>query len=982
MATASTLGLLCPVPGVVHHAGRKHRFRQNKFTSLRTTVQPANVAYLPPYVMPLLRLRPVRCVAGSGTDTSESTISTSIDVTASFQEVFQEKTVRQIREEMIRPLRTALNESIARQTKATGVREALEAEVCALFERVINAEGSDVNVEEVAAAAMQAVESALKDEVEAAAVVAATQAAMDKTLAELQALSGDIEIVEAEVILAEAPITPAEPLAAMVNGNGSTTVSVSSTVDETSMAGPAVDMPKPAAAETVQLLESLTVSQALKTVDGAPLTVRLVETTGLTTTGAALPKTGATSSDSKAKRIASQQKKAKAMIVGGLVLASAVAGYAFLQSSIGQSFIVAVSDFAAGIMERIGVSFGPIHVGEAERGLLETIWLLLTSIVCVPAVCKLIPGGSPVLGYLIGGALVGPHALNIISDVHQVQHLAELGVVFLLFNIGLELSLDRLQSMAKYVFGMGAAQVVLTLLGVAAFAVTLAHLSGSSAIILGGALAMSTTAVAIQVLEDRGEMGSRHGRATFSVLLFQDLAVVVLLMLIPLLAPDPSGQSSGVAKIAKALGVAAVKAAVCIAGIIAGGRIFLRPLYKKISGLANAEIFAATTLLVVLGTSFMTQLAGLSLALGAFLAGLLLAETEYALQVESDIAPYKGLLMGLFFMTVGMEISVPLFIAQWKNIISAIVILLVGKLAVMVAAGQMFGLSRMASIRAGLLLASGGEFAFVAFGEAVSKGVLPAALISQLYLVVALSMALTPYLAAIGGKLGQMFERSDMKALQPQDNEVKEMKNHVIIAGYGRVGQIIAQMLSEQLIPFVALDVRSDRVQAGKALDLPVYFGDAGSPAVLHSVGAERASCAVITLDTPGANYRSVWAMHKHFPGIKTYVRAHDVNHGINLEKAGATAVVPETLEPSLQLAAAVLSQYNLPYDEVTSLLDGFRKKHLRELQALAAQSGTSLGYMAPKQDMKKDDLKGDGQSSDDLAVAAVVPTLTSATAA
>lgn len=277
------------------------------------------------------------------------------------------------------------------------------AQVCALFERVINAEGSDVNVEEVAAAAMQAVESALKDEVEAAAVVAATQAAMDKTLAELQALSGDIEIVEAEVILAEAPITPAEPLAAMVNGNGSTTVSVSSTVDETSMAGPAVDMPKPAAAETVQLLESLTVSQALKTVDGAPLTVRLVETTGLTTTGAALPKTGATSSDSKAKRIASQQKKAKAMIVGGLVLASAVAGYAFLQSSIGQSFIVAVSDFAAGIMERIGVSFGPIHVGEAERGLLETIWLLLTSIVCVPAVCKLIPGGSPVLGYLVSG---------------------------------------------------------------------------------------------------------------------------------------------------------------------------------------------------------------------------------------------------------------------------------------------------------------------------------------------------------------------------------------------------------------------------------------------------------------------------------------------------------------------------------------------------------------------------------------------------
>ncbi|KIY91498.1 hypothetical protein MNEG_16466 [Monoraphidium neglectum] len=231
-------------------------------------------------------------------------------------------------------------------------------------------------------------------------------------------------------------------------------------------------------------------------------------------------------------------------------------------------------------------------------------------------------------------------------------------------------------------------------------AMGVAGLAGPSAIILGGALAMSTTAVAIQVLEDRGEMGSRHGRATFSVLLFQDLAVVVLLMLIPLLAPDASGSSGGAAKIAQALGIAAVKAVVCILGIIAGGRIFIRPLYKKISNLANAEIFAATTLLVVLGTSMATQLAGLSLALGAFLAGLLIAETEFALQVESDILPFKGLLMGLFFMTVGMQISVGLFVAQWKTIVASIVLLVAGKLGVMMLAGQMFGLSRMSALRA------------------------------------------------------------------------------------------------------------------------------------------------------------------------------------------------------------------------------------------------------------------------------------------
>jgi len=548
---------------------------------------------------------------------------------------------------------------------------------------------------------------------------------------------------------------------------------------------------------------------------------------------------------------------------------------------------------------------------------------------------------------------VGPHALNIIADVHQVQHLAELGVVFLLFNIGLELSLERLQSMAKQVFGMGSAQVVLSLLGVAAAAMALAGLPGTSAIILGGALAMSTTAVAIQVLEDRGEMGSRHGRATFSVLLFQDLAVVVLLMLIPLLAPDPSGKPAGAAKIAQALGLAGVKAVFCIVSIIAGGRLILRPLYKRIAGLANAEIFAATTLLVVLGTSLTTQLAGLSLALGAFLAGLLLAETEYALQVESDIAPYKGLLMGLFFMTVGMQISVGLFCAQWKTILVSIVVLIAGKLAVMMAAGQAFGLSRLASLRSGLLLASGGEFAFVAFGEAVAKGVLPADLTGQLYMVVALSMALVPYLAMLGAKVGALMEQSsrsasDPAALQPDQGEVKDLKNHVIIAGYGRVGQLIAQMLSEQLIPFVALDVKADRVAQGRSGDLPVYFGDAGSPAVLHSVGAERAACAVITLDSPGANYRTVWAMHKHFPNVKTYVRAHDVNHGINLERAGAAVVVPETLEPSLQLAASVLGALNIPPEEVTGMVDQFRKKHLSELRALTKEMGTSLGYWAP----------------------------------
>jgi len=652
-------------------------------------------------------------------------------------------------------------------------------------------------------------------------------------------------------------------------------------------------------------------------------------------TAAAAPLPPAPPSDSKPK----PPSRLPQLI--GAALVAAVGWWALNNTAAGQAVAAAASNVIAIVMEKVS----HIHVHEGEKGVVEAIVLLLSSIVCVPLVVKCIPGGNPVLGYLLGGAIVGPHALGLIQDVQSVKHLAELGVVFLLFNIGLELSLERLQSMAKYVFGMGTAQVALSLVAVAAAAVALTGLSGPSAIILGGSLAMSSTAVAIQVLEDRGEMGSRHGRATFSVLLLQDLAVVVLLMLIPLLAPAPDGSSGGMAKIAKALGLAAVKAVVCIVGIIAGGRLFIQPLYKKMSSFANAEIFAATTLAVVLSTSVLTSLAGLSLALGAFLAGLLIAETEYALQVESDIAPYKGLLLGLFFMSVGMEMNAKLFLEKWQTVLAAIVVLIVGKVGVMLAAGPMFGLSKIASTRAGLLLAPGGEFAFVAFGESVARGVLPAALTNQLYLVVALSMALTPYLAAFGAKLGSMLEKNDVKALQPQEEETKELRDHVIIAGYGRAGQLIGQLLSEKLIPFVALDVSNERVAAGKGQDLPVYFGDAGSPAVLHLVGAERAACAIIALDSPGANYRAVWAMAKHYPHVKTYVRAHDLAHGINLEKAGATAVVPEVLEPSLQLGAAVLRQLEFSPDEVTATVDDFRRKHLAELQALSANSGTSLGY-------------------------------------
>ncbi|CAH8316447.1 unnamed protein product [Eruca vesicaria subsp. sativa] len=584
------------------------------------------------------------------------------------------------------------------------------------------------------------------------------------------------------------------------------------------------------------------------------------------------------------------------------------------------------------------------EVNEEEASLFDFLALLLASVIFVPLFQK-IPGGSPVLGYLAAGILIGPYGLSIIRNVHATKAIAEFGVVFLLFNIGLELSVERLSSMKKYVFGLGSSQVLVTAAVVGLITHYVAGQAGPAAIVIGNGLALSSTAVVLQVLQERGESTSRHGRATFSVLLFQDLAVVVLLILIPLISPNSSKGGIGFQAIAEALGLAAVKAAVAITAIIAGGRLLLRPIYKQIAENRNAEIFSANTLLVILGTSLLTARAGLSMALGAFLAGLLLAETEFSLQVESDIAPYRGLLLGLFFMTVGMSIDPKLLLSNFPVVIGSLGLLIVGKTILVVIMGKLFGISIISAIRVGLLLAPGGEFAFVAFGEAVNQGIMSPQLSSLLFLVVGISMAITPWLAAGGQLIASRFELHDVRSLLPVESETDDLQDHIIICGFGRVGQIIAQLLSERLIPFVALDVSSDRVTVGRSMDLPVYFGDAGSREVLHKIGAERACAAVVALDAPGANYRCVWALSKYYPNVKTFVRAHDVVHGLNLEKAGATAVVPETLEPSLQLAAAVLAQAKLPTSEIANTINEFRTRHLSELTELCETSGSSLGY-------------------------------------
>ncbi|KAL0428901.1 UNVERIFIED_CONTAM: K(+) efflux antiporter 2, chloroplastic [Sesamum radiatum] len=624
------------------------------------------------------------------------------------------------------------------------------------------------------------------------------------------------------------------------------------------------------------------------------------------------------------------------LVLGSLLVGAGVAFYVKRGERIGRLF--QQPDIITTSIDEVSTTTKPL-ISEEEASLFDMLWLLLASVIFVPTFQK-IPGGSPVLGYLAAGILIGPYGLSIIRNVHATKAIAEFGVVFLLFNIGLELSVERLSSMKKYVFGLGSAQVLVTAVVVGLLAHYAAGIAGPAAIVIGNGLALSSTAVVLQVLQERGESTSRHGRATFSVLLFQDLAVVVLLILIPLISPSSSKGGVGFLAIAEALGLAAVKAVVAISAIIAGGRLLLRPIYKQIAENQNAEIFSANTLLVILGTSLLTARAGLSMALGAFLAGLLLAETEFSLQVESDIAPYRGLLLGLFFMTVGMSIDPKLLASNYPVITGTLGLLIAGKTILVALVGRLFGVSLVSAIRVGLLLAPGGEFAFVAFGEAVNQGNVLAVVIAAF-------------------SCGRNFNGS---------HSVICLVNRDPIFLYGFF-LIIAQLLSERLIPFVALDVRSDRVAIGRALDLPVYFGDAGSREVLHKIGAERACAAAITLDSPGANYRTVWALSKYFPNVKTFVRAHDVDHGLNLEKAGATAVVPETLEPSLQLAAAVLAQAKLPTSEIAATINEFRSRHLSELTELCETSGSSLGYgfsrMMTKPKSQPSDPSDDSQLSE-----------------
>jgi CPA2 family monovalent cation:H+ antiporter-2 len=542
---------------------------------------------------------------------------------------------------------------------------------------------------------------------------------------------------------------------------------------------------------------------------------------------------------------------------------------------------------------------------------------------------------SAVLGYLVAGSAIGPHGLDLLRGPRAVTALADLGVIFLLFSIGLGLSVERLSSLRRYVFGLGTLQVVITTLAIT-LTLRLAGVSGDAALVLGAGLALSSSAIVLHVLVERREIATMQGRVAVAVLLLQDLAVVPLLTLVPLLAG--SGQRLGMA-----LGLALLKAAATLVVIVAIGRLALRPVLRTVARGGTPELFTGIVLLLVLGIGWVTEQAGLSMALGAFLAGLLVAETEYRPQVESDVQPFRGLLLALFFMTVGMGIDAGLLWRHAPLLAGLLAALLIGKALILAGLCRAFGLSLGMGAGIGLMLAQGGEFAFVLFTLARGRGLLSADAAQGAILIVGLSMVATPALLTAARLVFRRHHQA-AGAAAALGHETRELRDHVVIAGFGRVGQTLALLLESRLVPYLALDLDAERVAEARRRELPVYFGDASRAEVLRAAGIEQARMAAITLDQPDAAARSVQVLRAMSPELPVLVRARDVAQAEQLAVAGATEVVPEIVEGSLQLGEMLLRRLGATRDEVDQVLDEFRRRTYSRLSDLISRQPAELG--------------------------------------
>ncbi|MCC7273435.1 MAG: cation:proton antiporter [Alphaproteobacteria bacterium] len=544
---------------------------------------------------------------------------------------------------------------------------------------------------------------------------------------------------------------------------------------------------------------------------------------------------------------------------------------------------------------------------EADHGiphLREIVVFLAAAGIVVPVFHRL--RISPVLGFLLIGIAIGPYGagalagdvpwlrLLVIADPDGVRRIAELGVVFLLFTIGLELSARRLYAMRHLVFGLGGGAVAATALAIGAVAWA-CGLGPAAAAMIGLALAMSSTAVVMQLLAERRAVSGRVGRTAFAILLFQDLAVVPILVLVSVLGGD--------AEPAPALALAFGKGLAVVAAIAAVGYFALRPALRSAAAAGGNELFTAVVLLLVIGTAAATWVAGLSMALGAFLAGLMIADTEYRHEIEVDIDPFKGLLLGLFFIAVGMRIDAAAFLADPWVVLMAVAGLYLAKAALIGGLARLVGLPWPTAVTVGLLLGQGGEFALVAIGLAAEARIVEAGAAQFCFLVAGLSLCATPPVAALAWRLSSRLAkpRGDEEIAVPP-------AGHVLLGGFGRVGRIVADVLDREGIAYVALDLDPAAVERERQNGRRVHFGDASRAAVLERAGAESAEALVVILDRPAAAERAVASARRRWPDLPIYARARDLKHAERLRERGATEVIEETLEPSLQLAGLVMA--------------------------------------------------------------------------
>lgn len=516
----------------------------------------------------------------------------------------------------------------------------------------------------------------------------------------------------------------------------------------------------------------------------------------------------------------------------------------------------------------------------------------------------------PVLGYLFVGSVIGPHALNLMGDIHRAEYLAEFGVVFLMFSIGLEFSLPKLYAMKRIVFGLGLMQVLATLLVIAGL-LKLLGVGWQIGIALGAVFAMSSTAVLTKLLAERLQLDSAHGREIMGVLLFQDLAVVPFLIILPSLTQPPE-------QLAMLLGIALLKAVVVLAVILVFGQRLMRKWFYFVARAKSSEVFVLNVLLITLSLATITELAGLSLALGAFVAGMLISETEYKLQVEEDIKPFRDVLMGLFFVTIGVKLDLHILVGLWWQILASLLALLLIKSLLVGLLSWRLGASPGNAIRSALWLCAGGEFGFVLLGEIIR---LPREVQQIALTVLVLSMLIAPFIIHFSERIVVRFVASEwlMRSMQLTRIAAQSMgsEKHAILCGFGRNGQYLARFLAQEDINYVALDMDPERVREAAAGGENVVYGDVGRKEALMAAGLMRASVVIVTFSDTHLAEKVLHHIQELRPEVPVVVRTADERDMERLARAGAAEVVPEVLEASLMLASHALVLVGVPINRV-----------------------------------------------------------------